>query len=73
MYTDVWRASVYALWIRLTLVMFSFFIIQLQDGIDTVWNRAPFLGRDRGRTYVVFISVRQNNIMFTPLYFIMFN
>ena len=40
--------------------------IQLTDVIGTVWNRSPFLGLDRGRGYVAFITIMQNNIMYTP-------
>ena len=44
------------------------FIIQLKDDIDAVRNRPPFLGLDRGRGYVVFITFFQNNLMFTATY-----
>ena len=48
-------------------------IIQLKDGIGTVWNRSPFLGLDRGRGYVVFITIMQNHIMFPHMHYVQFS
>ena len=52
------------------LQYFLFFSIQLNDGIGTVWNRSPFLGLDRGRGYVVFITFLLNHIIITPMYYV---
>ena len=49
------------------------FIIQLKDGIVTVWNRSPFLGLCRGRGYVVFITIMQNHRMLTPMNYVQFS